>query len=147
MDIEEMDRKKKAENANNKEFEEFLEDIEFDKELRNNMNLYRDEEVIKQKKQEKKGEKVEKKPAKQERPKKQREKAKVATKQAEPEKRPDEVKEESAEHLSVDSDANAIKLEELMMDLKIEDEIQIQKENDDFVDDFIKQIEKIRIEK
>lgn len=53
MEEETIKKKKKEDEKNNKDYEEFLDDIVDEKDLRNNINLYKDNENIKKLKDEK----------------------------------------------------------------------------------------------
>eukprot|EP01017_Pseudomicrothorax_dubius_P033400 TRINITY_DN4472_c0_g2_i1.p1 TRINITY_DN4472_c0_g2~~TRINITY_DN4472_c0_g2_i1.p1 ORF type:complete len:590 (+),score=125.96 TRINITY_DN4472_c0_g2_i1:34-1803(+) len=131
MNIEEDENvKKKVANAKEREYEEFLEDVEKDPELRQQLNLYRDEDVLRELEQEMEGLDVNREKTEEEK-KELRRKVKVIG--ANP--KAVEVKPvETAGHAKEEE----VRLEDLLCDLKIAD-VDL-KENDDLVDAFMKNL-------
>ncbi|CAK94395.1 unnamed protein product (macronuclear) [Paramecium tetraurelia] len=113
----------KKQNDQEEQFEEFLDDVEKDKEMRKNINLYRDEDKIK-------------KLSKEDLKKKQK-------KQVQQQKKDNDDEWQ-------DDDEDDVKLEDLMKDLNLEDKPELAEpvdEAQDEINQFITKLEKVTIEK
>lgn len=175
--LKELEKEKadtKAMNRDNekraKDYEEFLNDLETDPEMRSHVNMYRNEKAIKEKEKNKmideaeEGEGVEETTGKKKKgglKKKLKVKRKgkktaqtapgAATaegKDNEDDKKKDENKdaevEKEEEDEKNDDDDPLVRVEELLADLTLED--QVVENNDDAIDEFISRLEKVRIE-
>ncbi len=146
-----------------KDYEDFLNDLEADPEMRTHMNLYRNEQAIKEKNQtqmideseEGKGKK--KKQKKKLKVKKSKKNTKAAAggqenddkdpnkKEGDGEDKKDNDKKEEKDDDDDEEDDPMVKVEELLADLNLEDQGALE-DNDDAIDDFINRLGKIKIE-
>ncbi|CAD8182449.1 unnamed protein product [Paramecium octaurelia] len=114
----------KKQNDQEEQFEEFLDDVEKDKEMRKNINLYRDEEKIK-------------KLSKEDLKKKQKKQVQLQ-------------KKDNDDEWQDDDEEDDVKLEDLMKDLNLEDKPELAEpvdEAQDEINQFITKLEKVTIEK
>lgn len=140
IDIEKLEKKKKQETDDHPVFEEFLEQLDTDKEMRSQVNLYKDQAVVEEKIKNKMLKKTEKSSQKKEI---QDKKLKIK-RQFEDLKQ--ETKNQQAEQEENWEDEDGIKLNELINDLKLEDvdevpELVDQKQ----VESFLNELDKIKI--
>jgi len=150
-----------------KDYEEFLNDLETDPEMRSHVNMYRNEKAIKEKEKNKMIDENDEE-AEEEDPKKKKKGGKkklkvkrkgkksnnaagAAGKDKEGDKNQDENKDANAEkeedekeEKEKEEDDPLVRVEELLADLTLED--QIVENNDDAIDEFISRLEKVRIE-
>lgn len=160
----------KDETKKAKDYEDFLNDLETDPEMRSHVNMYRNEKAIKDRENamvdENEEESPDKKKKKQNKKKLKVKKSKKNAKSAAGGKAPDdknpdghkeddneekknnedkENKKENEEEEEDDEDDPMVKVEELLADLTLEDQA-VEENNDDEIDNFIKRLEKVKIE-
>jgi len=160
LDKEEADTKAmhKGHEKEAKDYEEFLNDLEANPEMRSHVNLYRDEKAIKRKQE---GEMQDENAPESSKKKKQHKKKlrvkrkskKNANKAGEDKDKEDEGEEEEKEDKEGDvtekkdeeDDETLVKVEELLADLTLEEHQEVE-DNGDAIDDFIRRLEKVKIE-
>lgn len=128
------EKQKKGAVDEEEQFEEFLDDVEKDRDMRKNMNLYRNEDNIAKLT-----------------PEELRNKEKRRIKKAELQNRKiiktGKAPKQDDSFNNDSDDSNEVKLEELMKDLHITDDKQEPHEPNEDLDQFISKIEKVKIEK
>ena len=149
----------KDETKKAKDYEDFLNDLETDPEMRSHVNLYRNEKAIKDKEQDKMVDENEQSPEKKKKQHKKKLKVKKSKKNAkaaaggkdrddDKEEKKDgedkENKDKEKEDEDEEEDDPMVKVEELLADLTLED--QVVESNEDEIDDFIRRLEKVKIE-
>jgi len=155
----------KDETKKAKDYEEFLNELETDPEMRSHVNLYRNEKAIKEKEQNKMVDENEESPEKKKKQHKKKLKVKRTKKNAKAaaggkdneDKNPNGNKDDNEENKEPENKENKeeeeeeeeevddlVKVEELLADLTLED--QVVENNEDEIDDFIRRLEKVKIE-
>lgn len=143
-----------------KDYEEFLNDLEANPEMRSHVNLYRDEKNIKRKQEGEmqdedapEGTKKKKQHKKKLRVRRKSKKnAKAGDKKDKEEEEEEEVVEGEEDKNNVtekeaeEEDENMVKIDELLADLTLEENVKVEEDNGDAIDDFIRRLEKVKIE-
>jgi len=167
LEKEEADTKAMNKGNQAKDYEEFLDDLETDPELRGQINLYRNEKTLKDKDrmddenatEDTSGKKSKKQHKKKLKVKKGKKKAQGNATAApaggegegdeakDPEENKDEIQDEDEEETAGERDENdpMVKVEELLADLTLEEHGEVE-DNGDAIDEFIRRLEKVKIE-